>query len=220
MQKSRQTFLLRLRKRWDPDQKLQLSTFGKRQHERASGERNPSKQLTDDRIRLLIWVGGRPVEALVVTGAATSFINPGTATLFRRNQWHTNVEYLAAAMANGGGANIDESMGGTVKVMNRNKNHVFYVIGSLLYPMVLGRDFLRKVDYQATCFGTPIVQGTTTETQPPCHTCYASEGLAPRNPDEAEIIKDFLSTDLPKFDSIGEPTPLIKHHIKLIDKIP
>jgi transposase InsO family protein len=186
----------------------------------------PLPEKPDHRPHVTTQILGEWYSALVDTGAAGSFIGDSLRDKCYRHLRPVTPTIQSARMANGQVDTITEAYWISLKIGTRTIQGKFHHLPHLPSDLVLGIDVLRQYPFSIDLKGgsaslqspaaVDVVQPT------PTHPASQVSNSPPLilSPDEDQRLRQFLSEELPLFDTVRGLTPLAQHEIRLLHPEP
>ncbi|KAL6421135.1 hypothetical protein ACFW04_013953 [Cataglyphis niger] len=209
------TFLLAMRKRWRPNERLPPAD-GKRQPRREDNGRLPSAPhgvRYTPRPHLTLTLHGLPVNALLDSGSELSFVNAETAERLRRRGVEPTATEGQVRMADGTHTTTRGYVQAPLRLQGRVYTHTFAILPALQEDVLVGVDLWSRL-------GLNIAPPRREIRQTPHPSCGMAGSLTPSTAEESERLRAFLEHELPKFQAVTGPTPLAEHRIRLKNPTP
>ena len=118
-------------------------------------------------------------------------------------------ETIRVQLADGATAKIPGTIHIPLRINGRTYRHRFLILPDLHNDVLIGVDLWARM---GCVLSPPRCRGATRN--PPA--CGVATSLTGRDPEEDEQLRRFLDVELPLFEQVTGPTPLIEHHIRLI----
>ncbi|KMQ81856.1 reverse ribonuclease integrase, partial [Lasius niger] len=204
-----------MRQGWRPHQRMPPAG-GKRGRRRGFRGRTPVRQ-SDIKFtpwpHITVTIGRQERNALLDSGSEISFVNAHTVNLAKRMGIHPQEGTGQIQLADGAPAQVLGTITLTIRVRHRPITHTFSILPTLTDAILIGIDLWARL-------GITLTPPCQCPANPQNSACGLTNGLATCTTDEDRRLQNFLGNELPKFQDITGPTPLITHHIRLTNSTP
>jgi transposase InsO family protein len=186
----------------------------------------PLPEQSDHRPHVNTQILGEWYAALVDTGAAGSFIGDHLRDKCNRHLRPVAPTIQSARMANGQVDTITEAYWISLRIGTTTIQGKFHHLPHLPSDLVLGIDLLRRYPFSidlkegSASLRPPTAADEVQPTQPQPACQVSDSPPLTLSPDEEQRLRQFLTEELPLFDSVRGLTPLARHEIRLLHPEP